>query len=303
MSDVRRFLRYDVSIPIYIREVEDIGLDLQHYRTEIISVKEDNELVSLDSEIQSILKNNDQLSFDVIDVVFVIDFQIGFINYLLSLLIERKDPAEQKEFKYKVREFYKIKVAHTLDGSKIGALVTGIESQIHKHASELLHTIENSIDGKVFLYAWQTHEVFDEKKFVKNLSELVHQGVVIAKLFDLQIQKLHIWENIYFRLKAKYENISNPEKWMVSRVNLSAGGLGLFSPVRFRKFSRVDLFMKVGGDILVVRAKILMCVLVAEGKYRMAVEFYFLTLEKADVISRYLQRQELLEAMAVVKLA
>lgn len=302
MSDVRRFLRYDVSIPIYIREVEEFGLDLAHFRSEIISDEEDELLKNLDYEIQYTLKNNEQLSADVSELVFAIDSQLEFMNYLVSLLIERKNPSEQREFNYKVREFKKRKISHMLDGSKVNTLVAGVESQIHKHITELLNSIENSIEGKVFLYAWKTREFFDERKYVKNLSKLVKKDVVIAVLLDLLIQKLIFWERIYFRLKEKNENISNPEKWQVSRINLSAGGVGLFSPIRFRKFSRVDLFMKVGRDVLVVRAKTLMCVLVAEDKYRMAVEFDFLTVEKAAVITHYLQRQELLEAMMAVKL-
>lgn len=302
MSDVRRFLRYDVSIPIYIREVEESELDLTRFRSEIISNEEDEFLKNLDAELQHTLKNNKQLIADVNDVVFTIDSQLEFMSYLLSLLIERKDPCQQNEFNYKLREFKKRKISHTLDGSKVGALVAGAEFQIQKHVAELLNTIENSIEGKVFLYDWKIKTFFDDRKHVKNLPELVEKGVVIAVLFDLLFQKLNFWEKIYFRLKEKNENISNPEKWQVSRINLSVGGVGLFSPIRFRKFSRVDLFMKVGRDVLVVRAKTLMCVLVAEDKYRIAVEFDFLTVEKATVITGYLQKQELLEAMMAVKL-
>ena len=302
MSNVRRFLRYSVSIPIFIREAGVSENKLKKLRNKIISLEDVDELKEIDEKLGGILRNELNLNLETDKIIYAIDFQINFIGYLVDLLIDGKDPSLQKDFKYRVREFKKQKIKNTLLGSKIGALVEGIEVQVRNHILELLETVEMSVEGKIFLYPNQKKERFKTSKFVRNLSELVDNGVTLAVVFELLIRKLRIWESIFFKLKEKNKAISDSTKWKFHDVNLSAGGLKITNSLCFRQFAFLDIFMQLGDEVLVCRGKVSSAMKKERGECLQVIEFDFLSIEKAEIITHFLQRQELKDAMKSVNL-
>jgi len=301
MSNIRRFLRYNITIPIYIKE-ENLSKSLVNKsREDLIGPQEMLDLETIDADIKNILRAKVEPDSELDLIVHFLGIKINLVGFLLDLLVGEENPALQEDFKFRIREYKKQKIVNSLSGTKVGILVDGLEDRIKEHVFELLETVSNSIEGSFFLYPRKPQPLFKADNYVKNLAELAEKEVTIAVLFELLIKKLNIWENIYTRLKEKHKEISDHTNWGEYDINLSAGGLSLLSDRCFPQFTMVNVLMKLGNNILVNRAKVLSSK-ADEEKCRIALEFDFLSVEKARIISEYLQKQELIDTMENVEL-
>ncbi len=302
MNSIRRFLRYDVEIPLYLEMVDLEGGQKHFTESDVITPAEKDSIEAMQRQLDKITENIVKMDSDTIYTFHVIAHKTKFFVWLLENLMQNIDPTKSNDFKFRVREFSKLRIPAALKGSKVGSLIEGIDHAVAHNVNELIETVDNSIEGKIFLYPRGVHAVFDADKYVKNLQALSDKGISIAQMLVLFIKILNVWETAFNRLKALNKHISDPTEWEREKINLSAGGLGLKTAKSYEKFSYLNVFMALGEQILICRGKMVLCSPIGENLNRVAIEFDFLSMENAEKITLFLQRQELLDAMKVQSL-
>lgn len=302
MANSRRFFRYDVEIPIYFEKVEELDILNPITRTQLMSEKEEAHLGDLNAQIKTYLEKIFGVESNVLQIFHVLNHRIDFMAWLLDKLISNKDPSLQSEYKFRIRENKKLHFPVVKETSKVKTLIEGMNECIVGHIAELLESVQNNIEGKIFIFPRKVQPLFDPKLFVTNLDTLSGQGVAAAKVFLLIIEKLHLLETVFTRLKESREMISDPDNWPVRHVNLSAGGFRAKTDDEFPKFSVLNVFMHLKYDILICRGKLVACrperhAAEGEPKNVLLVEFDFLSLENAQKITYFIQHTELQHAM------
>ncbi|MDX1351382.1 MAG: PilZ domain-containing protein [Thiomicrorhabdus sp.] len=304
MSNARRYFRYDVILPIHLEPVDRYGKHLGAERRQLISAVEEAELHELNSQLDEWLDKVFDASSNALYVFYVLNHRIDFMWWLMEKLMESHDPRLAHDYKFRSKEDAKFSPPSTKKNSSIAPLIIGLYHQIDAYVDELQSVIKNSIDGKIFIYAKPSLEMFDDKDYVKNLDELAESGVLPAKVLRLMIKKLNLQATVLERLKEAYRQISRSEDWIHYQVNLSAGGFSFLSEKSYEKFGLMDIFMDIDGEIVVCRGKIVSQIETRDTvyPYRVGVEFHLLTVEQEQKITLFEQRKELRDAMATFAL-
>ncbi|QBZ83895.1 hypothetical protein GHNINEIG_01963 [Hydrogenovibrio crunogenus] len=302
MANVRRFFRYDVEVPLYFETVDDKGYVLKVNRKKLISEQEEAHLEHLNLTIKELLAEAFSAESDALHIFYMLNHRINYMAWLLDDLIDQVDPRLRSDYKFRLREDHKHKLPDVRNESKVGPLIEGFFLQLTDHIHELIESVENSIDGKIFLFPRKIKPNFNERDYVKNLKELSDKGIAPAKALILLIERLNLYETILGRLKEAYHSISDPETWAVQKINLSAGGFSFLTNQKFENFAHMNVFMQLDDHILVCRGKIVLNKKLksAEFSYRVAVEFEFLSNEHAQKITLFEQHCELQDAMKMV---
>lgn len=302
MANVRRFFRYDVEIPLYFETVDLHGHHVHAGRRDLFHLEEETRLEELNAQIGTLLEEVFTADTDAMHIFYMLNHRIQYMAWLLDDLVEGLDPRLRNDYKFRMREDKKHKPPMTRRDSKVGPLIQGFYLQIEDHIAELIETVQNSIEGKIFLFPRKVKPMFESDDYVTNLSQLAEKGVLPARTLVLLIEKLNIYETVFARLKKVFHQISDPDSWDVQRVNLSAGGFGFLTNQKFKDFAYMNVFMQLDDDILVCRAKIVLNKKMARGDFlfRVAVEFEFLTSEHAEKITLFTQHKELKAAMQVL---
>jgi len=302
MANVRRFFRYDVEVPLYFETVDDHGYLLKVNRKKLISEKEEAHLEHLNLEIKELLSEAFSAKSDALHIFYMLNHRINYMAWLLDDLIDQVDPRLRSDYKFRLREDRKHHVPDVRNESKVGPLIEGFFLQLTDHIHELLESVENSIEGKIFLFPRKIKPNFNELDYVKNLKALSNKGIAPAKVLVLLVERLNLYETILGRLKEAYHSISDPETWSIQQVNLSAGGFSFFTNEVFENFAHMNIFMQLDEQILVCRGKIVLNKKLKNAAflYRVAVEFVFLSNEHAQKITLFEQRHELQDAMKMV---
>jgi len=182
-------------------------------------------------------------------------------------------------------------------------LIEGMNNRLGMHILELNESLQNSLDNKVFLFPRPVNALFESTAYVTNLEQLARSGIVPARILNLLIRKLNIWEKIFTRLKISNRVISDPSTWSVKKINLSAGGFSVLSQQDFTQFDHMNVFIQLGDDILISRAKVLFCRPLADQKInKVAIEFEFLSMENAEKITLFVQHREIQDAMQMISI-
>ncbi|MPQ77522.1 hypothetical protein [Hydrogenovibrio sp. JE_KL2] len=302
MPNVRRFFRYDVEIPIYFEKVEELDILNPVSRTQLMSQREEVHLADLSDQINSYLEKVFTVDSNMMHIFHVLNHRIDFMAWLLDCLISSQDPSAKHDYKFRIRENNRMHFPSIKDNSKVKSLIEGMDACISGHLAELIESVQNNIEGKIFLFPRKKQPVFDPTLFVTNLDSLSGQGVAAAKVFVLIIEKLNLWENVFIRLKESRELISDPDNWPLRQVNLSAGGFRAKTDDLFPKFTMLNVFMRLNEDILICRGKLVASkpaknAKEGEPKNDLLVEFDFLSLENARKITYFIQHTELQHAM------
>ncbi|MDG4812652.1 hypothetical protein P8629_06490 [Hydrogenovibrio sp. 3SP14C1] len=302
MANVRRFFRYDVEVPLYFETVDEQGYLLKVNRKKLISEQEEAHLEYLNLEIKALLSEAFSAESDALRIFTMLNHRINYMAWLLDDLIDQVDPRLRSDYKFRLREDHKLKLPDVRNESKVGPLIEGFFLQLSEHIHELIESVENSIEGKIFLFPRKIKPNFNEQDYVKNLKELSDKGIAPAKVLVLLVERLNLYETILGRLKEAYHSISDPETWAVQKINLSAGGFSFFTNETFDNFAHMNIFMQLDEHILVCRGKIVLNKKLKNATflYRVAVEFVFLSNEHAQKITLFEQRRELQDAMKMV---
>lgn len=298
MANVRRFFRYDVEIPIHFELVESEGISLHARREQLIDLEEEARLQDIDDQLDVLIDEEMNADVKASELFYNLNHRINFMAWMLDKLMLLEDPKDAHDYKFRIREDNKLADPHISETSKIGHLIEGFNTRLNLHILELVESIQNSIDNKVFIFPRPVNPIFESITYVTNLEQLAQKGVVPAKVLVLLIEKLNIWEKTFTRLKIANRVISDPEAWTVNKINLSAGGFSLDTEREFGRFAILNVFMKLGDDILISRGKLLSSRELIKGELnKIAIEFEFLSVENAEKITLFVQQQEIRDAI------
>jgi len=304
MSNARRYFRYDVILPMHLEPVDRYGKHLGAERRQLISVKEEAKLKEFNAQLNGWLEKVFDASSNALYVFYVLNHRIDFMWWLLDLLMESNDPRLENDYKFRSKDDAKFTPPSSKKSSSIAPLILGLYGQIDEYIAELQGVVKNSIDGKIFIYSKPSLELFDDKTYVANLNALADKGVLPAKVLRLMVDKLNLQAKVLERLKDAYREISRSYEWIPYRVNLSAGGFSFLSADSYEIFSSMDIFMDIDGEVLVCRGKIIFQKESDDDiyPYRIGVEFDLLTIEQEQMLTLFLQRKELRDALQSVAL-
>jgi len=171
MANVRRFFRYDVEVPLYFETVDDKGYVLKVNRKKLISEQEEAHLEHLNLTIKELLAEAFSAESDALHIFYMLNHRINYMAWLLDDLIDQVDPRLRSDYKFRLREDHKHKLPDVRNESKVGPLIEGFFLQLTDHIHELIESVENSIDGKIFLFPRKIKPNFNERDYVKNLKD------------------------------------------------------------------------------------------------------------------------------------
>lgn len=301
MANVRRYFRYDVTVPIYFEPVDH---DAYATREQLLPVREQLKLNGLNAKLDGLLGGifSTEVTSASLQVFYTLNVRINHFAWLLGDLLEAKDPRKRADYNFRQREDRKHLTPKMRENSKIGPLIEGLFLHVSEHIAELVETINQSVGGKIFLYPRKNRPLFTAQEYVKNLPQLAQQGVVPAQILILLIEKLNLYETVFFRLKQAYKHISDDRLWQKQSINLSAGGFGFLTNQVYEVFSELNVFMMIEGERIICRGKIVMVRKLTDGDFifRVAIEFGLLSHVDAQKITLFVQKTELIEAMEIV---
>ena len=305
MAVQRRYFRYDVLIAMHLEPVDRFGKHIGSERRQLVTVKEESELAHLNYEIDKWLEKIFGINSNALYVFYVLNHRLNFMWWLLDSLIDAEDPALATDFKFRCKEDSKFTIPKSRAESSIAPLIIGFYDVIDSYINELLSVVDNSLEGKIFIYSTPEWTAFDDKKYVKNLRDLADQGVLPAKVIRLLIDKLNLQEKVFYRLKEAFQKLSQPSEWTLYKVNLSAGGFSFLSSQEYELFTQMDVFMDIDNEVMICRGKIVSQKNSTDKHfpYRIGVEFDLLTGEQEHRITLFEQRQELKDTMQNVRLS
>lgn len=299
MSNQRRHFRYDVLVPVFFEKVDSQGVSLSAPRREMFKHQEEARLVFLNEQINHVFERVFSQSSEAAMIFHRLNHRMDLIFWMLNHLMDAEDPRQEHDYKFRLREDAKHLPPDVKEGSTIGVLIRSFYNRVDGYLKELNETVNESVDGKIFLFKQDLPLLFNDQDYVKNLKELAAQGVVQAKVLQSLIEKLNLLETIYTRLKLANKGISDPTTWPVEKINLSAGGFSVLTNQVYPGFSHLNVFLGLNEEIIVCRGKIVMNKPTSTTgfEFRVAVEFDFLKSEYEVFITRFVQDRELDEAM------
>lgn len=305
MAIERISFRYEVILPLHMEPVDRFGKHLGAERRQIISADEEEKLNEYSQQMETWLEKIFDANSSARYIFYVLNHRLNFMWWLIDHLLESDDPREATDFKFRCREDEKFNPPKSKKESTIGPLIIGLYGSIDDYIHELLSVVDSSLEGKVFIYSNPDKDHFDDKEYVKNLDELVKDGVLPAKILRTLIDKLNLQETVLKRLKEAFKKISSPEIWPLQRVQLDQGGFNFLSAKEYELFCHMDIFMEIDGAVIVCRGKV-----VSQDNsedealpYKTGVQFDFLTSEQKNQITLFEQRHELRDAMMMVAIS
>lgn len=299
MGNVRRFFRYDVEIPLFFETADEQESDQKQTYEHLMTAKEEAYLQKLNRDIQLLFGEAFSGGSETLQIFQMLNHRIDFMAWLLRGLIRAEDPRKQPEYQFRVRSDINTHLPKARKKTKIMPLIEGVYVQLNDHVHELVEVVQNSIDGKIFLYPQKIRPLFQAKDYVKNLQQLSDEGFAPAQALSLLIEKLNAYERLFIELKRAFLVKMDNENWQVQKVNLSAGGFSFNTATKFAFLAKMNVFMKLDNDILVCRGRVVLNkYLPSLSVYKVGVEFEALSKQNARQLTLYVQHQELRDAMA-----
>jgi len=303
MANMRRFLRYDVQVPIYLEPCDSeghrLGFDAQalfpdHERLHFEGMRTD-----FDTVMRKLAKDKPQTTYMFYEVAQRLDF----LYYLLETLAEDQDPREDDRFEYRRRLDAKIRFDAALLGreSKLGRLLQGLWQQLDLTIREILGVVDSATQG-LFIFPQTPVKLFEHTRYVTNLREVAEKGHPVAEALLLLEKMLNTLLKVLQRLKAFYAERAMSQTWPVQWVNLSAGGVGLWSEAAWKLYGKVNIFMRL-DTLFSGRGHVVFCRQFKappspQLPWRVGIDFDWLPSERQDQITFYIQAREVEDAMA-----
>ncbi len=300
MANVRRFLRYDVKVPIYVELCDEqghpLGWDERQFWPEPDRYHLEGVNVELKSALDELAKTSGQLAY----MLHRFDIRLNFLAWLLEHLVENEDPRDDNNFDFRLREDAKIEPPELpKKASKIGTLLHALFMHIDLTVKEVVSVVRKSHD-RLFVFPLNPVEPFDHREYVLNLEKVAEQGSTVARAILLLEDKLNVLLKILSRLKAFYRMRAAVNEWPVEVVNLSAGGVGLWQPDAMQIFQPVNVFLNLDDGVFSAHGKVVFCRQLgkAEKPWRVGIDFEWLPAEEQRRMTHFVQWHELEDTMA-----
>ncbi|MBO1923907.1 PilZ domain-containing protein [Thiomicrorhabdus sp. 6S3-12] len=302
MGNGRRFFRFDVPIHIYLqRESSEWKQTLQQLKGPQSTALQ-RKIESLNITVDQLLEELSTRGAPLYPLFSSINHRLNYFFWLLQQLLDQQNPRAHAEYKYRARDDLKYLPPEVKKDSPTSHLVAGLYAELEEELSSLKESIEHSLDEGLFIFPQAEREDFDVHFYVSNLEQLVAQGMTAAVVLDALIRKYNQLNALYNLLKRAYAPISHPEQWPKRMINLSSGGLGFVSANPFKVLEQVNVFMEL-DRVVMVKGKVLYSrkIRSTEGEqFRTAIEFIMPSSRTQLDIDRFLQHQEVRQAMQKV---
>jgi len=299
MANVRRFLRYDLEVPIYLELCDEQGhpqsWDEQTFWPETDRYHLEGVNVELKSALDALAKTSSQLAY----MLHQFDMRLNFLSWLLEHLVENEDPRDDSNFDFRLREDAKIELsALPKKASKIGTLLHALFMHIDLTIKEVVSVVRKSHD-RLFVFPLNPVEPFDHRQYVLNLEQVAEKGSPVARVLLLLEDKLNVLLKVLSRLKTFYRMRAAVGEWPVEVVNLSAGGVGLWQPNSIQMFQPVNVFLNLDDGIFSAHGKVVFCrqLRKADKLWRVGIDFEWLPVEEQRRMTYFVQWHELEDTM------
>lgn len=303
MANMRRFLRYDVEVPIYL-EACDVeghreGFDPERLFPDFERLHFEGMQTDFDAVMRKLAKEKPQTAY----MFYQIAQRLDFLYYLLESLAEDQDPREDERFDYRRRQDGKINFDASLLGkeSKLGRLLQGLWQQLDLTIREVLGVVDQATQG-LFIFPQTPVTLFDHARYVTNLREVAEKGHPVAEALLMLEKMLNTLLKVLQRLKAFYAERAMPQSWPLQVINLSAGGVGLWSEQAWKLYGKANIFMQL-EQLFAGRGRVVFCRQLKtapdpQRPWRVGVDFDWLPTERQDQITFFVQAHEVADAMA-----
>lgn len=300
MANVRRFLRYDVKVPIYVELCDEQGhpqgWDEQTFWPETDRYHLEGVNVALKSALDELGKNSSQLMY----MLHQFDIRLNFLAWLLAHLVENQDPRDDSSFDFRVLEDSKIEPpALAAKANKIATLLHAMFMHIDLTIKEVIAVVRRSHD-RLFVFPLNPVEPFDHNRYVRNLEKVAEQGSAVAQVLLLLENKLNVLLKVLGRLKSFYRMRGAVDEWPVEVVNLSAGGVGLWRSASLPMFQPVNVFLNLDDGVFSAHGKVVFCRQLGKSdkSWRIGIDFEWLPVEEQRRITLFVQWHELTDTMS-----
>ena len=300
MANMRRFLRYDVEIPIFLEKLDREGLPVGLSDQTFLPQNERFYLEGLRQELESTIDELGRQSPKSVYILYQLVRALDLLIFLIDRLAENQNPKEDPTYNYRMREHDKIDRAavEKMRGSKIGVLLVALLDRLEQSVREVRGIVELAEDD-LFIFPLNPEEPFDHSLYVRNLEKVAHQGNLIAEAI-LLIEKLYNgWLKVLQRLKDFYAYRARVKDWPVRMVNLSAGGIGLWVDEPWEMLERLHVYMRL-DTLVAAHGKVVFVRQFPDHQpsWRVGVDFEWLPVTKQKLITLFVQRRELEDTMA-----
>ena len=307
MANSRRFFRFDVMLRIYLqrektelKHASQLLKGQQRYRLQ-------QQIRSLDGILGQLLQDISNRGSHLYDLFYSMNQRLNYLDWLLNELLEQRNPQEHPEFKFRSRDDNKHQAPEVKKESPTSLLVAGLYGEIDNALKVLKDSVENALDGRLFIFNQPQKNDFDSRFYVTNLDSLVAREVTAAMILDKLSHKYNLLNQLFNLLKTAYEPISSAEGWPKQQINLSAGGVAFLSEEKYEVLQIVDVFMEL-DQITLARGKVLysrpensrQAAAHHQELYRTAIEFQMPSSRTQQQIDDYLQHQEVRQALQQV---
>ncbi|SIO08505.1 PilZ domain-containing protein [Sulfurivirga caldicuralii] len=302
MANMRRFLRYDVEVPIYLEPCDQDGhregFDPQALFPDLERMRYEGLGVEFNTILRALGKDKPKLVF----MLSHMQVRLNFLFYLLQWLADDRDPREDGRFEYRLRQDAKIEFINILpEDSKLGRLLQALWRHMDLTIREVVGVVQTSTQG-LFIYPQTPVALFDHTRYITNLRDVAEKGHPVAEALLLLEKMLNTLLKVLQRLKAFYAERAMPQRWPKLTVNLSAGGLGLWDSEKWPLYQKVNVFMAL-EQLFAGRGRVVFCRQLKtapdpQRPWRVGVDFDWLPTERQDQITFFVQAHEVADAMA-----
>lgn len=299
MANVRRFLRYDVRLPVYLELCDERGLPLGLGEQAFLPPELEDHLAGVTESLNRVLEALAKESSASAYLLHQYNMRLNFLQWLLTQLAHNEDPKADERFAFRLREDAKIKGPELPNrGSKIGALLHGLFMHLDLVIKAVLEGVLNSHE-KLFVFPQHELTPFDHRQYVLNLEQVAEKGSLLAQAVLLLEDKLNTLLKVFQRLQAFYRMRSAVDEWPVETVNLSAGGAGLWHDAPLKLFGPINVFLALDDGVFASRGKVVFCRQLGQGDrpWRVGIDFEWLPSEAQLRLTRFIQWRELEDTM------
>jgi len=294
----RQFFRMNVELPLYIQP-----FDTNSNKPSSIPLpsKKNQVYQQAHSQLLTSFKDESHIKNGAVELFSNINRRLEFLVWLLDLLIEGKDPKDQKEYFQRLDQDRLILLPEGNGKSSVFPLIHSLFYQVDELISGLIDTVEHSVEGHVFLFTRPVREPFSGTRYLHNIDTLASNGVWLAKVIQNLIIKLNLYEQAYCELKESFKDLSYPERWPVTAVNLSTGGLAFETEKSYTLNDEFCILLQMEEQIIYAKAKVVAIHPIgsddkrARATARHRVSFSFLVINPSSTarITQFVTAQEL----------
>jgi len=307
-SDKRQSFRMNVELPFYIQPFNSSLMLSTGSTGKFLSNQQKKRFKQHDAELKELFLDETHLKNGAVDLFSDLNQRLDFLVWLLDLLMQGQNPRQQKTYYQRLDQDRLISLPVGNGQSSVFPLIHALYHQVDELISGLVETIENSVEGKVFLYTRASYDTFSGERYLHNLKVLAEKGNWLAKVLQNLIYKLNVYEQAYSNLKEHFQDLSYPERWSMTGVNLSSGGLGIETEHHYELDDQVCVLLQVGEQIMYAQAKVVAIQPVGSDDGRVPtprhrVSFAFVSINPSSqaLITQFVAAQELASAHPELK--